>query len=260
MAKTELNVNVNPPSLLFVVMTLVALALFFLGYAIWSGSAQQSQLITISASGTLTADPTQSSIYIFLNGTGPDSASAVSNLSTVTGRVNATLRQYINGNTSLIETLSYNVYPSSNCTEYYYPQTYPPYYTTTICSDPRTFYTASEYLRVTIPNVGSTNAALVGLSGIKGVSINNVEASLSLAQQANLSQKALTLALSNATSQAQALSGGRQISVKNITVQNNYIYYAGGSVFSAEKPAYNQTFFPGRATVTKNIYVVFSMH
>jgi uncharacterized protein YggE len=159
----------------------------------------------------------------------------------------------------MIQTVSYNVYQTSSCANFtYYPPIYP---TTTIyCPSPRRFFIASEYLLLTIPNVTDTNAALVGLSGISGVSIGNVAARLSQQQQANMSEEALSLALSNATGQAQALAGGRQLQVRNITVQSNYLFYAGASVAAAPAPSYNQTFYPGRATVTKSIYVVFSMH
>ena len=256
MAKTEVSVSLSSQYIAFTVV-IVAAVLLIIGFVVWTQTPAHQSLITISSSATVTANPAQSSIYLSLNGTGSTSAAAVGNLSTITAKLNTTLAPFLNGNSSLIQTLSYNVYPANNCTITYYP-IYPS--TTTACPSPRKFYVATEYLQVTIPNVGNTNPALLGLSGINGVNINSVSAKLSAQQQANMSQRALALALSNATSQAQALvTGGRHLSIVNITVQNNYVLYAGGSVFSSSAPVSNQTFFPGRGTVTKNIYVVFSM-
>lgn len=262
MEKKEVNVSVSRQYIAFTIIIL-AFAFLFVAFIVWNQTPVHQSLITVSASGTVSANPAQSSIDLFLNATGNTSASAVANLSTVTGMLNATLEPFINGNSSLIQTQSYNVYLVSSCNNStYYPQPQPVIYpvTTTYCPSPRSFYVASEYIEVTIPDSGSTNAAIIGLSEISGVYINGVSSKLTSQQQANLSQQALTLALSNATSQAQALSSGGHLTVENITVQNNYIYYAGGSVYSAAVPASKQTFFPGRATVTKSIYVVFSMH
>lgn len=261
MAKTDVSIHLSFQYIVFVAVVLV-LVLAFVSFVAWSKTPQQTSLISVAASGSVSADPAQASIYLFLNATGNTSASAVANLSAITGRLNSTLLPFLNGNSSLIQTQSYSVYQQSVCNNYTYPIPYVPVYpTTTIyCPSLRTFYTATEYLLVTIPNVAETDAALAGLSAINGVSINDVAAKLSQQQQTTLAQQALSLALSNATGQAQALSGGRQLEVQNITVQNNYIYYPTAGVFSAAAAvATNQTFYPGRATVTKNIYVVFSM-
>ena len=260
MAKTEVNVSVSRQYIGFTII-IIAVMFLFIGYIMWSASPLHGSVITISASGSVTSNPSQSGISLFLNATGNTSAAAVANLSVVTGRLNATLAQFLEGNTSLIQTQSYNVYHVTSCNNStYYPPVYPlpPIYSTTTiyCPSPRDFYIASEYVLVTIPNSASTNAALIGLSGIKGVYINEVSAELSQQQQAGMSQQALTLALNNATSQAQALAGGRQLIIVNITVQNSYFY--PGPVFAGSALSSNQTFFPGRATVTKSIYVVFS--
>jgi uncharacterized protein YggE len=258
MAKTEVNLYLSKQYLAFVI-AILAFVFLFVGYVTWSATGARQSLITVSASGSLSANPAQATISLFLNATGSSSASAVSNLSAITGKLNATLTPFIKGNSSMIQTLSYNVYPTTNCTNF--PTPYPVYPTTTIyCTSPRKFYIASEYLLVTIPDASNADPALLGLSAINGVNVNNVAAQLSTQQQASLSQQALTLALSNATSQAQALAGSRQISVMNITVQNSNIYYPVSGVFAAARASSNQTFFPGRATVTKSVYVVFSMH
>lgn len=255
MAKTEVNLYLSKQYLTFVI-AILAFVFLFAGYLAWTKSPAQESLITISASGSVTANPTQGTIYLFLNATGSTSASAVANLSVITGIINATLMPFLNGNSSMIQTQSYDVYPTISCSN----STYYPYpYTTTICPSPRRFYLATEYLLVTIPNIGDVNAALVGLSGINGVSIDNVASKLSPQQQTSLSQQALSIALNNATSQAQVLlTSGQHLTIRNITVQNNYVYYPVAGVFSAANAASNQTFFPGRATVTKSIYVVFS--
>ncbi len=253
MARTEVDVGPSARFLIFPI--LISLALAFVGYAILQGAPQHLSLISVSASGSVSAVPSEAQIYVVLNATGANAASAVSNLSAIAAALNTTLLPFLNGNASAIQTQSYNVYPASNCTPIYYP-IYPS--TTTICPSQRRFYSAIESLLITLPQASSASAAISGISRIGGVSISDASAKLSAQQQTSLSQQALTLAIQNATSQATALSSGAILHVQNITVQNGYIYYPYG-VFSAANAASNQTFFAGTATVTKNIYVVFSM-
>ena len=254
MARTEVDVGPSARFLIFPI--LISLALAFVGYAILQGAPQRLSLITVSASGSVSAVPSQAQMTLFLNATGATAAGAVSNLSAIAGSLNTTLLPFLNGNASAIQTQSYNVYPASNCTPTYYPS-YPS--TTTICPSPLRFYKASEYLLVTLPEASSTDSAVSALSAIGGISISGISAKLSAQQQSGMQQQALSLAIANATGQASALSDGRQVTVQNITVQNGYVYYPYG-VFSAASAASNQTFFAGRATVTKSIYVVFNVH
>ncbi|MDE1854842.1 MAG: SIMPL domain-containing protein [Candidatus Micrarchaeota archaeon] len=254
MAKTELDVGPSARFLVFPI--LIALALAFIGYAILQGAPQHFSLISISASGSASAVPTQASIYLYLNGTGSTAAIAQSNLSSASTALNTTLSPFLEGNESNIQTQSYSLYPASNCTPAYYP--YPT--TTTICPSSNKFYVATETILVTLPSVSSVDSALSRISRIKGISIGSVSAKLSAQQQSGLQQQALSTAITNATNQADALANGRQVVVQNITVQNGYIFYPNAGVFSGASIAANQTFFTGQATVTKNIYVVFSMH
>jgi uncharacterized protein YggE len=255
MAKTELDVGPSVRFLIFPI--LIALSLAFIGYAILQGAPQRLSLITVSASGSVSAVPSQAQMTLFLNATGATAAGAVSNLSAIAGSLNTTLLPFLNGNASAIQTQSYNVYPASNCTPAYYPA-YP--LTTTICPSPFRFYKASEYLLVTLPEASSTDSAVSALSAIGGISISGISAKLSAQQQSGMQQQALSLAIANATGQASALSGGRQVTVQNITVQGGYVFYPNYGTFSAASAASNQTFFVGRATVTKSIYVVFNVH
>jgi uncharacterized protein YggE len=253
MAKTEIDVGPNARFLIFPI--LIAISLAFIGYAILQGAPQHLPLIMVSASGSASAVPTQAAIYLLLNGTGTTAASAFSNLTAISTELNATLQPFLGGNASAIETQSYTLYPASNCTTLY-PSLYPS--TTTICPSQRRFYIAAEAAVVTLPSVSSVDSALSGLSRIAGVSIEGVSAKLSAQQQASLQQDALSAAINNATSQAEALANGKAVAIQNITVQNSYIFYPRYGAFSASASAANQTFFTGKATVTKSIYVVFS--
>ena len=254
MAKTELDVGPSARFLIFPI--LIAISLAFIGYAILQGAPQHLSQVMVSASGSVSAVPSQAQMTLFLNATGATAAGAVSNLSAMAGSLNTTLLPFLNGNASSIQTQSYNVYPASNCTPVYYPYQS----TTTICPSPRRFYIAAETVLVTLPGVSSVDSALSGVSRISGVGIASVSAKLSAQQQSSLQQQALALAISNATSQASAVAGGKQVSVQNITVQGGYVFYPNYGVFSAASAASNQTFFAGRATVTKSIYVVFNVH
>ncbi|MDE1873624.1 MAG: SIMPL domain-containing protein [Candidatus Micrarchaeota archaeon] len=255
MAKTELDVGPSARFLIFPI--LIAVSLAFIGYAILQGAPQHLSLIMVSASGSVTAVPTQAQAYLSLNATAATASGAVANLSVITGALNTTLLPFLNGNSSAIQTQSYNVYVPSRCvnaTPYYYPQP------NCIPQGAPVRYLATESLLVTFPSVGNVNEAIVQIANIHGVSIGSISSKLSAQQQTSLEQQALSLALSNATSQAGSLSGGAAIRVQNITVQNGYIFYPNGVFSAAALAKTNQTFFAGTATVTKSIYVVFSMH
>ncbi len=265
MARKEYDVRINySMPLAVMVVAIVVIVLVFAAFAVWHTSPTQMSLIKITSSGTVTAVPSEASVYMYLNGTGATSAAAVANLSSIAGTLNQTLMPLLNGNLSDMQTLSYNVYVPGECptnaTPYYY---YKPYY----CIPPggAKFYVAAESLLVTIPNSTNINGAISKIAQVAGVGVGSVSAKISDSQQAALGQQALTLALANATSQAKSLAGsGVQVSVINITVNNGGYFYpvyaTGGGVASSANASKNQSsFFVGTVDVTRSVSVVFGV-
>jgi uncharacterized protein YggE len=284
MARESITLRMHPsPAFVFSII-LFGLMMFFIGYIILNsarihasvfassssgGAVPATQFesiisntfITVSASGTEISNPDEALIYVFLNSTGSSFSSAVENLSSGAELLNSTLMPLLGGNTSLIRTLYYRVYTPPECmniTPYYYPK---PYY----CIQPLSpkIYIASEYILVTIPDIVNVNQALMKISTIPGIGISDVSSTLSNQKQTMMMQEALALAMYNATSQAQAVAGsGVQLKTQNISISGGYVIYPymtnGGGVFaSAASYSGNQTFFPGTATITKNVYVIF---
>ena len=261
MAKNEYNVRISySKSLAAIAIVIVAIVMLFIAFAISSSTPKQMPLIRIGASGTVTAVPNETSIYVYANGTGTTASSALANLSSIAGMLNQTIIPLLNGNVSNIQTLYFNIYVPPQCpnsTSYYRP-----YYCIPLGG--QKFYVAAEDLLFNIPDSGNADSAIVKIAGFNGVSIGSVSAKLSTQQQMELSQQALAQALENATSQAQALAGsGTQISVVNITVNSGYIYpiYGAGSVGVAVSPSppKNQSFFPGTIEVSRSITVIFGI-
>ena len=265
MARKEYDVRINySMPLAVMVVAIVVIVLVFAAFAVWHTSPTQMSLIKITSSGTITAVPSEASVYLYLNGTGATSAAAVANLSSIAGTLNQTLMPLLNGNLSDMQTLNYNVYvpsqcPTNNATPYYY---YKPYY----CIPPggAKFYVAAETLLVTVPDSTNINGAISKIAQVAGVGVGSVSAKISDSQQAALGQQALTLALANATSQAKALAGsGVQVSVINITVNNGgYFYpvYATSGAASSGNATKNQSsFFVGTVDVTRSVSVVFGV-
>lgn len=235
---------------------LVAIALAFIGYALLASAPQHLRTITVTASGSVSSVPNQAQLTLSLNATGATAAAAVSNLGTIAGSLNATLLPLLNGNASNMQTQSYSVFVPPRCSNstLYYPAQ-----SGCIPQGQPMYYVAEESLMVTLPNAGNATAAITGATSINGVGISGISAKLSAQQQSGMMQQALQLALSNATSQATALANGEQVEVVNMTVQNGYIIYPLSTV-SAAQAASNQSFFSGRATVTKSVYVIFAQH
>lgn len=260
MARSEKGLGMGSVQLLTLAVIFVGLAILFWGYTLLLNTPQHHFTIMISSSGTVTASPAQAQVYLFANATGNTSASAVANLSSITGAINATIMPLAGYNGSRIQTTSYNVYAPGPCYNYTSPYYYPGRYCRPALSP--IFFVATESVTITLPDVNRINDALTGLSQVQGVSINNVAAVLSQQQQTLLGQQALSLALSNATAQAEALTNGARLTVQNITINYGGIYYPfayGGSVANG-KSSYNQTFFSGTATVTKSISAVFRVN
>ena len=258
MAHSEKGFGAGSMQLLTVAVIFIGLSILFWGYALLLNAPQHNFMITVSSSGSVTASPAQAKIYLFVNATGNTSASAAANLSAKMGIFNSTLMPFIGYNSSRIQTLSYSVYAPGPCYNYTYPYYYPVQYCRPVYSP--VFFVATESIAVTLPNVSMASEALAGISGVPGASVSNVAAVLSQQQQTVLGQQALALAMSNATAQAEAVTGGAKLSIQNVTIQNGYLYYASYGAASSSAKSYNQTFFSGTATVTKSIYVVFRVH
>ena len=201
-------------------------------------SAGGLSYITVSASGTSYATPQNATVYISMNGTGATAAEASANLSVVLGDFNSTALKYIGGNRSLITTQSYTLYRAYNSTN----------------------YTAAESVAVMVPHIGNVASLLGALSGVRNTYIIGVSAMLSPQQIGQLTNNALSIALQNATSQAQALAGGMQVTVRNITVAGPYIFpVAGyGAQVSAAGSSRSPIFYSGRQGITQRITVIYT--
>ena len=251
------NLSIRPSAAFLAFPVLIALALAFIGYALLQSAPQNAHTILVTASGSVTAVPAKAQLSAGLNATGATAAEAVSKLGLIASALNTTILPLLNGNVSGIQTQSYAVFAPPRCTNsgVYYGQA------NCIPVNAPLYYVAQESLSITLPNVDNVTAALSGAAAISGVSISGISAKLSVRQQAGMMQQALSMALDNATSQAQAVADGAQVEVQNVTVQNGYIFFSPASSLSAliSGAPSNQTFFPGMATVTKSVYVVFKV-
>ncbi len=98
---------------------------------------------------------------------------------------------FLNGNTSLIQTTSYQIYPATNCT---YPVVTPatipvttlPYYCVT---HKLPYYVASESFVISVPSIRNSSQAITGLSKIPGIQLQGVQAALSTGLQGTLNRR-----------------------------------------------------------------------
>jgi uncharacterized protein YggE len=206
--------------------------------------------ITVSATGSASGSAAQETLYLAVNGTGITARAATDNLSSTMGTVNTTLLAYVGGNTSMISTTSYSLTRSYNYT----------FKNGTWTSVP-TGYLATESLKVTLPDVNDTGAALNALASVRNVYVSSVQASLSDEQIASLRAQALSSALSNATQQASIVAGGVGIYPMNISVSHYYVYpvypmYAASGLAGIENGT-EPTIYTGVSTVTESVSVVF---
>jgi uncharacterized protein len=220
--------------------------------------------ITLTASGSASAAPDMAEIMVSMNGTGQTAALANANLSASVAAMNMTVLPFLNGNTSMIQTTSYQISQATNCT-------YPPVVSSTsmmpyYCITTKLpYYVASESFVISVPSIKNSSQAITGLSTIPGIQLQGVQAALSTGLQGTLNNRALSAALANATSQAQLLAGaGVHIYVENITVQSGFVYYpvAYATLANAGKSAASvnsSAFYGGKATTQKSIGVVFSI-
>jgi len=244
-------------SLSWLIVAILAGVLLFAGFAVMTEIPKHGSLIMVSSSGSVTTVPDQASIYLTLNATGSTASLAISNLSAGANMLNTTMMPFLNENSSRIQTLSYRVYVPSECMN-----TTPVYYYQYYCvpKGMPNFYVASEYIQVRLPSISNLNTVLVQLAAVPGIGVSNVASTLSEGQQALLSQRALTLALANATSQASILAGsGAELSVRNITVSSGYVNYPSYASGLEKSSGDSQTFFSGAVSVSKSIYVVFNI-
>lgn len=193
--------------------------------------------ITVTASGSAYAIPTQAQVYLYVNGSGSTTSTATSNLAATLNQLNATLFPYVDGNASYISTQSYSLQKVYN----------------------QSSYIAAESILVTLPNIKNVSSLLGAIAGIPNVYVNNVNAQLSISQITALRSRALTAALSNATSQAQTLAGSAQLIAQNITISSSYLPGPFFSAAVAKLPNGGPTFFNGRSSVVETITVVFAV-
>jgi uncharacterized protein YggE len=227
-----------------------------------------SRYITISATGTASAVPTQGIIYVSAQGRGKTGAAATANLSIALSQMNSSIFRYINGNYSFITTTYYELYNQTN--NIYpvgvagtgsvngsgaMPSIYPYYFS-------YNGFVATEQLNIIIPNTKNISKAIGALSAINGITVSSASATLSNSQITSLRNAAYASAISNATSQAEILTGNAQLSTQNITV-GYYNYYpiaygvASSSGINSTTPV-NPQFYSGTSSITEQINIVFS--
>jgi len=212
-----------------------------------STTVPNRNVISISASGTVYNSSSQGELSVDVNGTGLTNAAAVQNVSNALSLFNSTILKYVNGNLSQISTTYFNVYKLYNVSG----------------------YQATEGLTVMIPNIKNVSGAIGALSAIPNVYVTYATPSLSNSQISKMRVTALSLALSNATSQAHALIGNDTIYATNISINNYYVYpftyglasppveSASGGI-SRSNISITPQFYGGLNKVTESITVTFS--
>ncbi|MDE1767903.1 MAG: SIMPL domain-containing protein, partial [Candidatus Micrarchaeota archaeon] len=199
---------------------------------------------------------------------------ATANLSVALEQLNSSLYRYVNGNLSNMQTTYYSL----NNQTYGYPcgpypagvagssngsaaqgVVYP-------CGkyNATSMYVAQEQITATIPDIHNLSKVIGALSAVNGIHITNAAATLTGQQSSSLRKLAYASAMTNATSQAQALAGNATLSIQNITTSYYNFYpvpYALGASSAAginSSIQVNPQFYSGSATVTESITVQFS--
>jgi len=217
--------------LAFAAVALVS-AVAYSPYLSQRAQTNSSSYITVTASGSASAAPTVAQLYIYINGTGSTAQLATENLSYTVTAVNSTLSRYTMGNASDIQTTSYQLYKIPNSTA----------------------YAASESLLATLP-LSSSGAALTDLSSIPDVYIGSIGIQLSQQQQAGLRSAALSIALANASSQAQQVAGPyASLHIKSVTINGAYYFTPG--IYTAAVAS--SQIFGGASSVTQSVTVEYS--
>ena len=236
-------------------LLVILVSVIVVGATAFGRDFQHQHLIMVTATGTASASPSMASIYATINATGSTAALANANLSVFVGEFNTTVLPFLNGNVSDIQTQSYQVYQPYNCT--YVNVSYYCVYRKL------NYYVATESILVTIPSIKNVSAAVTQMLAVPHLQLQSVQAVLSDNQKTALNQEALSKALANATAQATALAGSREVVVENISVQSGYVSYPyalDASSGAVAKVANGTVFFGGTASAQKSVYVVFSTH
>jgi|GEM_PF-6019388 uncharacterized protein YggE len=200
--KTETYLVIIAVLAIFVMGAVLAAAVLYPG-GLTGVTGTQNNYITVTAQGFAYGYPSEAVIYLYLNGSGPDSAIATSNASLTLQKLNFSLNKYINENTSEIKTLSYQLSKEHNSS----------------------IYEVDEDLEVTIPNIQNVSTVLQNLSSIQNIYVQTVSPTLSDSQKVKLRNLALSDALTNATTQAKVLAQNMTVTTHNITVTSFNVFY-----------------------------------
>ena len=216
---------------------------------------QELGFVEVSAAGYAYGTPSQALVYITVNGSGNTSAGAVSNLASTLGQLNSTLLHYVNGNASQIKTQSLSVY--QQCSSYVPPYTQYKQVLYPGCN--QTNYEAQEGIVVTLPNVNNVSSLVGSVSQIPNVLVGSVSVQRSDSQASALRDTALQNALSNATSQAGVLAGGKNLTLINVSVDSYYAYPFAMTMGSSTQHASSApVFYAGRYQVSETVSARFS--
>ncbi len=227
-------------------VVIAALAILVMGAALameavyqhgTAGSTTQPVYITVSAQGFSYGSPTQALLYLSLNGSGPTPTIATSNASLTVQKLNYSILRFMDGNASMMKTLSYSLFKEANSSQ----------------------YEVVERLRAKIPDIENASAAIDAISAFGNVYIDSVSAVLSDSQISVMRNHALADALSNATSQARALAGNATVRVRNITVNSYSVFpyaFSGSTGIEAKSPA--GMIYAGQDQVSESITVTFA--
>lgn len=238
--KTETYLLIIAVLAIFVMGAILATAVLYPGGLVATPGGQNNN-IYVTAEGFAYGYPSQAVLYLYLSGSGPSSAIATSNASLTLQRLNYSLNSYINGNTTRIKTLAYQLYKQHNSS----------------------VYEVQESIEVTLPNIDNLSTAIQNLSSVGNVYVQQVSPVLSPSQQTALRNQALSSALANATAQAQVLAQNATVTVHNITVTSFGVYPFGNGLLAAASPSggiSNQgtLFYQGQNQVTESITAQFS--
>ncbi len=196
--------------------------------------------ITLSATGVASGFPSEGEMVIFVNGTGTTTAAAEENLSTTISKLNLTILPYLHNNVSKIKTVSYLLTRKYNSP----------------------VYEASENLDVLVPEVGNVTNILERIASLNNVYVMGVSSKLSASDISSLRNESLSLALQNATGQAEILARGAQIEVSNISAGSYYVYPYIPLGLSVSSPTAisskgGSSFFEGTSKVVEQVTVTF---
>lgn len=202
------------------------------------GILQSQKTVTVSASGTAEALPSQGVIDLYVNATGNTTALANANLSMELAKLNTTLLKY--AGQSNITTQYYSIGTVHNTST----------------------YVAAENIHILINNVNNMTNALLGISSHANVYVQSAQAAMSSQQSAQLLRSALKNALNNATVQAEALTDNASLTTANITTSTYHIFapLTEGTASVAQVPHAQSgpLFFNGNETIVGTVQVVFS--